>query len=97
MTNRSESSSLHQKTLSIYTSISNVYSDEDERCEISKIEILGDITEDVEAMLLAMKLFIDNISDDIRHEDLIGFTHILNRVAVQYLLDEKTRKDIENA
>lgn len=47
---------------------------------------LTDATEDFTAMLVAMHYLYETMTGD-ESEDLIGFTHMLNRLAVQFTME----------
>lgn len=69
---------LEKKSYAMYLNLCNTYRGEEEKEEFSK-----DFTEDMTAALLALYTMYSRVTgDDI--EDLIGFTHILNRLAIQY-------------
>lgn len=84
---------IENKILHFYCALTDVYREDDEREMIgmSGLELSGeDITEDVTAMMLAMKLFVERICDETC--DLIDFTHTLNKLAVQYVMEAKDEK-----
>lgn len=84
---------IENKILRFYCALTDVYRDEDDRemTGMPSLELSGeDITEDVTAMMLAMKLFIKQISGETG--DLIDFTHTLNKLAVQYVMEAKDEK-----
>ena len=84
---------IENKILHFYCALTDVYKDEDEREMIGmpSLELSGeDITEDVTAMMLAMKLFVEQISGEIG--DTIDFTHTLNKLAIQYVMEAKDGK-----
>ena len=78
-----------EKAMHFLTALADVYRDEDNREleAFSKMELSGDFTEDVTAMLLAMKVFVDRITRD--DGDIIDFTHMLNKLAVQYVMERE--------
>lgn len=87
-----------QKVLTFATALSDVYKDEDSRC-LQNVEPLttlrgetdtADVTEDFTAMLVAIKFLYADITDD-TDTDLVGFTHMLNRLAIQHCI--KNRED----
>ena len=84
---------IQEKALHIFNAIANVYrSEEDEEPEIiSNLKFSDDITEDFTAMLIAFHLVYEHIVGG--DGDLIDFTHILNKLAVQYIMDEVGRTD----
>ncbi|MFQ8703905.1 MAG: hypothetical protein ACLR9I_09020 [Eisenbergiella sp.] len=75
-----------QKTLVFYTNLCNAYKDEEEREETGKLEMEGSLTEDMTALLMAAYVLFRRLTGS--EEDLIGFTHILNRLAVQYCAEK---------
>lgn len=83
--------SFEKKALIFYTMICNAYRDEDDQePPIEKLSLKngGDLNEDLTAMLAAVKLFCDNLCPQLSAEqDMIGFTHLLNRLAIQYCFD----------
>ncbi len=79
-------SKMDQKTLVFYQNLCNVYKDEEEREETAKLEMEGSLTEDMTALLMAAYVLFRRLTGS--EEDLIGFTHILNRLAVQYCAEK---------
>ena len=79
------------------TVLRDLYLDEDERegTEIPKIELNeDDLTDDFTAMIMAVHLlYIGITGDDI---DLIGFTHIANRLVFQWLLENGDKEKGES-
>lgn len=67
-----------EKALHFLTALSGVYSGEE------AIEFSDDLTEDFTAMLIAMKFLFDEITGSV--DDLISFTHVLNKLAVQHIM-----------
>lgn len=79
---------IERKALHFLTALIDVYRDEDDRelNSLSKLDFDGaDFTEDFTAILLALRLFMEKVSDF--DADLIDFTHMLNKLAVQYVMD----------
>ena len=79
-------SKMDQKTLVFYTNLCNAYKDEEEREETGKLEMEGSLTEDMTALLMAAYVLFRRLTGS--EEDLIGFTQILNRLAVQYCAEK---------
>ncbi len=81
------------KALQFLTALSDVYRDAENRelDAFEKMQFSEDVTDDFTAMLLAMKVFFDRVVGD--DTDLIDFTHLLNKLAVQHVMDlqEKNR------
>lgn len=78
---------IEEKALQFLTALSDVYRDEDNREleAFGKMEFSEDATEDFTAMLLAMKAGFDRVTGS--DSDLIDFTHVLNKLAVQYIME----------
>lgn len=77
-----------EKAKVIYAHLTNAYRDPEEQIEVGTyltMEKGGDLTEELAAMLLAMIAFADRAAGGLAEEysDLVGFTHLLNRVAIQ--------------
>lgn len=81
--------STQKKAMQFLTALMDVYRDEDKREleAFSKLELVGDFTDDFTAMLLAMKVMIDRITGF--DGDIIDFTHMLNKLAVQYVMENE--------
>ncbi len=79
---------VQEKALQFLTALSDVYRDEDNREleAFGKMRFSEDVTDDFTAMLLAMKAIFDRVTED--DSDLIDFTHILNKLAFQYIMGE---------
>lgn len=84
------------KVLSFISALGSVYKEYDEREDFPKVELnMNNLTEDFTAMLIAQSILYDQIVAD--DTDLIGFTHILNRLALQYIMSkDKDKEDNEN-
>lgn len=83
------------KVLSFISALGSAYKEYEEREDFPKVELPTDnMTEDFTAMLIAQSILYEQITGD--DTDLIGFTHILNRLALQYIMNID-EKDIENA
>ena len=78
-----------QKALHFLVALKDVYRDEDDREleAFSKLELTDDATDDFTAMLLAMKCLLERMSG--YDGDLIDFTHVLNKLAVQHLMKDE--------
>ena len=86
---------VENKALQFMAALADVYRDEDDRelYAFSKMEMSEDITEDFTAMLVAMSILFDRVSGF--DGDLIDFTHILNKLAVQYALEKQEGSEDE--
>ncbi len=84
---------VEEKALQFLTALSDVYRDQENREleAFGRMQFSEDVTDDFTAMLLAMKTVFDRVVGD--SSDLIDFTHILNKLAVQYIMDGKTEEE----
>lgn len=76
-----------EKAMQFLTALMDVYRDENDR-ELEafpKMEFSEDVTSDFTAMLLAMQVIVERITG--YDGDIIDFTHMLNKLAVQYVLE----------
>ncbi len=78
-----------EKAVQIFTALLDAYRDEDRRelNTFTKIKMSNDVTEDFTAMLLAMKVFVVKLTH--WDGDIIDFTHMLNKLAVQYVMENE--------
>lgn len=85
--------------MAFYAALANVFMPEEERMDVPQIEMKNgdDFNEIVAAMMIAeMNLFARLASNSaFDGEDMIGFTHILNRIAIQhcFMQDDETEDD----
>lgn len=81
-----------RKVLTFYTMIANAYREpENMEQAVEKLVLRDgyDLNDDIVAMLSAMMIFVDKLVPNITEDmDLIGFTHFLNRVAIQHCFDK---------
>lgn len=78
---------IEEKAVHFLIALSDVYSDDEHR-ELEALPglcVSDDMTEDITAMLVAMHHFCGQVSNI--DGDLIDFTHTLNKLAVQYIVD----------
>ncbi len=80
---------IEEKAMHFLTALCDVYRNEDNRelDAFSKLEVSEDFTTDFTAMLLAMKVVLERLTG--YGGDVIDFTHILNKLAVQYVMEDK--------
>ena len=78
---------LEDKAVRFMVALSDVYRDEENREleAFSKLEIASDLTEDMTAMLLAIMAMCQKLTS--YDGDLIDFTHVLNKLAVQHVME----------
>ena len=84
---------IKQKALNFLTALTDVYRDEERRelDAFEKLELTDDMTDDATAMLVAMHFMFQQILG--YDGDLIDFTHMLNKLAFQYLMDREEEPD----
>lgn len=75
------------KAIQLFTALLDAYRDEDRRelDAFQKLKMSNDVAEDFTAILLAMKVFVEKVST--WEGDIIEFTHLLNKLAVQYVME----------
>ena len=84
---------IEEKALHFFAAISDVYKDEENREleAFSKLELpMDDATDDITAMLIAFQFVVQRLTG--YDGDLIDFTHILNKLAVQNVLEKRDAK-----
>lgn len=86
---------IEEKAIHFLTALLDVYRDEENREleAFSKLELADDVTGDLTAMLLAIMVVLERLTG--YDGDLIDFTHMLNKMAVQYIMDGERRTDNE--
>lgn len=80
---------IQEKVMQFVAALSDVYRDGENREleAFGKMDFSEDVTDDFTAMLVAMHFVFGRITGS--DGDLIDFTHILNKLAVQYIMDGK--------
>lgn len=82
---------LTEKTINFIEAIKNVYRDKDKQAPIKQMKPGNDdLTEDFIAIVYALRAFFNQMTE--REVDVIDFTHILNKLMVQYLLEQAERR-----
>lgn len=79
---------IEEKAMAFATALTDVYRDEENREleAVGKMKISENVTEDFTAMLIAMRMIFMKITGD-TDSDIIVFTHILNKLAIQYVME----------
>lgn len=84
---------LDDKILVFLSAISGVYKEEDDRESFPKLKLNPkDLTDDITAMLTAQYLLYQRLTGN-EDEDIVGFTHLLNRLAIQYIMKSKDAEE----
>lgn len=79
---------IEEKAMAFATALTDVYRDEENREleAVGKMNLSEDVTEDFTAMLIAMRMIFMKITRT-KDSDIIDFTHILNKLAVQWVME----------
>lgn len=79
---------IEEKAMAFATALTDVYRDEENREleAVGKMNFSEDVTEDFTAMLIAMRVIFMKFTGD-TGSDIIDFTHILNKLAIQYVME----------
>lgn len=83
-----------RKAYTFFCMLMNAYKDEEDMTPAApKLRLGDDATEDITAMMMAMMLFCKQVAPEtVEDMDVIGFTHLLNRVAIQYVFEDDMDK-----
>lgn len=74
--------------MNFISAIRNTYLDEENQEILAKMKLNDEnITEDFTAMLFALNLFFNKVTG--QNVDIIDFTHLLNKLAFQHLMDKE--------
>lgn len=71
----------------VYTNMNNVFKEDDDITPVMPVKVEDVNEEFFTAELMAMMLQFQNLTG--QYVDIIDFTHILNKLAIQYLLDNQ--------
>lgn len=86
----------NEKVLNFITAFINTYRDEENQEPLQKMELNNDsLTENFTAMVYALNLFFDKVTG--QTIDIIDFTHLLNKLVVQHLLEQKEVEENEKS
>lgn len=79
---------LNEKIMNFITTITNAYRAEENQEPVQKMQLTNDnLTEDFTAMVYALNMFFDEVTG--QEIDIIDFTHLLNKLVVQNLLENR--------
>lgn len=77
-----------ETALNVYNALTNLFVDEEDQDPVQKIDIENvEANELLTAILLAYKMLFEQLTSG--DEDIIGFTHMLNRLAIQHVIGDK--------
>lgn len=84
----------NNKILIFLTSITNAYRSEENQEHTQQMALDNEnLTEDFTAMVFALNMFFNKVTgQDI---DVIDFTHLMNKLVFQHLMDERNEDIIE--
>lgn len=71
----------------VYTNMNNVFKEDDDITPVMPVNVEDVNEEFFTAELMAMMIQFQNLTG--QDVDIIDFTHILNKLAIQYLLDNE--------
>lgn len=83
---------IERKAAVMYENLCNTYRAGGEKEETCKEVFGNDFVEDMTAALLAQYILYCRVTES-SPDDLIGFTHLLNRAAVQYCMEKGQGQD----
>ncbi len=79
---------LNEKIINFMEAIKNAYRSEENQVSLQKMQLNDDnLTEDIVAIVYALNMFMREVTE--QEFDIIDFTYLLNKVAVQHLLEQK--------
>ena len=87
------------KILHFLSALQDVYRDPEEResADISALELSNDeITDDFFAIIQAFYIFYQRVTGD-KSMDLLGFSHLLNRLVFQFTNVKEESEEMEDA
>lgn len=80
--------SFEEKIMNCIQALINLYRDDNDKLPVNKMEMTDEsLTEDFTAMVYALNMFFDETTG--QEVDIIDFTHLLNKLVVQHLLEQK--------
>lgn len=84
-----ELSQVEEKALHFLSALADVYRDEEDRelVAFSKLVPSKGMTDDITAMLIGMHYVVERLTGF--DGDLIDFTHVLNKLAVQHIMEKR--------
>lgn len=81
-----------EKVVNLGVSLGNAYEDEESRERVDRLEMNAeDATEDLTAMLYATYFVYRRMTG--YSENIIGFAHLLNRLAIQHIMESKEENE----
>ena len=85
---------LNEKIINFMEAIKNAYRSEENQVSLRKMQLNDDnLTEDVVAIVYALNMFMREVTE--QEFDVVDFTHLLNKLMVQHLLEQKEGNENE--
>lgn len=79
---------LNEKIINFMEAIKNAYRTEENQVPLHKMQLNDDnLTEDFVAIVYALNIFMREVTE--QEFDIVDFTNLLNKLVVQYLLEQK--------
>ena len=79
---------LNEKIINFMEAIKNAYRSEENQVSLQKMQLNDDnLTEDFVAIAYALNMFMREVTK--QEIDIVDFTNLLNKLVVQYLLQQK--------
>ena len=79
---------LNEKIMNFISTITNAYRAEENQEPVQQMQLTNDnLTEDFTAMVYALNTFFNEVTG--QEIDIIDFTHLLNKLVVQNLLENR--------
>ncbi len=76
------------KILNFFTAITSVYRSEENQGFVQQMNLDNEnLTEDFTAIVFALKVFFSEVTE--QDIDIIDFTHLLNKLVFQHLMDKE--------
>lgn len=84
---------LDEKIVNFIMAIGNAYRDEENQLPMQQMGLDNNLTEDFTAIVFALKMFFEQTTG--QEIDIIDFTHLLNKLVVQHLIESKEETEDE--
>ena len=84
---------LNEKIINFIMAIGNAYRDEENQLPVQQMGLDDNPTEDFTAMVFALKMFFNQTTG--QEIDIVDFTHLLNKLVVQHLIESKEETEDE--
>lgn len=84
---------LDKKIINFIMAIENAYRDEENQLPMQQMGLDNNLTEDFTAIVFALKMFFEQTTG--QEIDIIDFTHLLNKLVVQHLIESKEETEDE--